>query len=396
MAVDLRQVFAAFLTASMFIMLGNMIKRDHVDPLLETVPASLGIQHDALGAAKPRMTKLNQNSYGPKEQNSAGIPCWKKASFKGIEQRDGYIFFSLTNGPENHASQVANAVAIARQLGATLVLPDVRGTKVGEKRNFAEIYDVNKFITSLDGVVRVANNISPAQISSKKLTTARVPNRVSEDFITSAIEPIFRTKRNLRLSQVASRTAGTRLIPVVGTLRSKSQKTHGRFVAVDLSVDLFGKKGCLKNSTASKQCYNAKEIGEFLKKIGFETDTMIYLTQSGWHSSLDALRNTFPNTFTKDAIMPADVKGKFMDLDEYKKFIDFYICLQSDVFVPAYPSRFYASVVGMKIASGKTQILVPAERDSASANDYVSPYIAKKSHFAYTCFCKDRNQSLIV
>lgn len=34
--IDLRQVMAAFLTFSMFVMLGNMIKRDHIDPLLVT------------------------------------------------------------------------------------------------------------------------------------------------------------------------------------------------------------------------------------------------------------------------------------------------------------------------------------------------------------------------
>lgn len=72
---------------------------------------------------------------------------------------------------------------------------------------------------------------------------------------------------------------------------------------------------------------------------------------------------------------------------EYEQFIDFNICSQSDVFVPAYPSRFYASVAGNRIASGKTQIFVPAEKTSEIASHYLSPYIARKSHFAHSCFC---------
>ncbi|KAL7137129.1 hypothetical protein ABFS83_10G072500 [Erythranthe nasuta] len=46
-------------------------------------------------------------------------------------------------------------------------------------------------------------------------------------------------------------------------------------------------------------CYNGERIREFLKKIGFHEDTTVYLTQAGWHTSLNALRNVFPNTFTK-------------------------------------------------------------------------------------------------
>ncbi|KAL2553914.1 O-fucosyltransferase family protein [Forsythia ovata] len=400
MAVDLRQVMAAILTFSMFIMLGNMVKRDHIDPLLESVQSSQSI--DQYNASKAKGVILTEVSYGPwKDQNEVRRPCWEIPSFKG-KQSSRYVYFFLSNGPEYHASQIANAVVVARHLGATLMLPDIRGTKLGEKRDFGEIYDVKKFVASLNGVVQVAE-VKPAEVSSMKFTAVRVPDRVSEDFITSKIEPIFRTKRYLRLvtyfdslSVAKSKetmhsnayqclaTFGSLKLQaelqdlvdsMVGTLRSMSQTTGGRFVAVDLRIDMLGKKRCQENVAASKRCYNAEEIGEFLKKIGFHKETTIYLTQTGWHSRLDALRNIFPNTFTKDAIVPADERAKFMGSEgrEYEQFVDFSICTQGDVFVPAYPSRFYASVAGNKIASGKTQIFVPAEKTSEMASDYLSP-----------------------
>lgn len=40
MAVDPRQVLAAFLTVTMFVMLGNMIKKDHFDDPVEVRPLS--------------------------------------------------------------------------------------------------------------------------------------------------------------------------------------------------------------------------------------------------------------------------------------------------------------------------------------------------------------------
>ncbi|KAL0426647.1 UNVERIFIED_CONTAM: protein MANNAN SYNTHESIS-RELATED 1 [Sesamum latifolium] len=417
MAVDLRQVMAAVLTFSMFIMLGNMIKRDHIDPLLEPLPVSPDVQYHALKVSKPGMVKLIETRNGPwMENNDSMNPCWTTPSSKGKVQSNGYIFFSLTHGPEYHASQLANAVAVAKRLGATLALPDIRGSKLGEKRRFGEIYDVDNFIRSLNGVVHVDKN-PPAELSNGRLPIVRVPNRVSEDFIASKVEPVFKSKRNLKIVTYFNPSAVSKgkadkssnayqclamfeslklqtdlqelADAMVGTLRSMSQSSRGRFIAVDLRVEMLGKKSCRETDETSKQCQNAEEIGVFLKKIGFHTDTTIYLTQTGWHSSLNALRDVFPNTFTKEAVIPADEKAKFMDSEshEYEKFIDFYMCTVGDVFVPAFRSRFYASVVGKRIADGNTQILLPAINTTTSAADYISPYIAKKSHFAYSCFC---------
>lgn len=89
--------------------------------------------------------------------------------------------------------------------------------------------------------------------------------------------------------------------------------------------------------------------------------------------------------------MPADKKPKFLDSEssEFAKVIDFYICSQSDVFVPAISGLFYANVAGKRISTGKNQILVPAtiSEATASASDFISSYISKKNHLAYSCFC---------
>lgn len=72
---------------------------------------------------------------------------------------------------------------------------------------------------------------------------------------------------------------------------------------------------------------------------------------------------------------------------ENEKLIDFYICEKGDVFVPAFGSRFYGSVAGRRIANGNAEIYVPSKNSSKSGDDVISPYVAKRSHFAYSCFC---------
>lgn len=93
----------------------------------------------------------------------------------------------------------------------------------------------------------------------------------------------------------------------------------------------------------------------------------------------------------QDAIIPAYEKAKYQitKSPEFEKVIDFQICTQADVFVPTISNLFYTNVVAKRIALGKTEVLVPTKKVSTSsaAMEYVSPYISKKSHWAYSCFC---------
>ncbi|XP_022844926.1 protein MANNAN SYNTHESIS-RELATED 2-like [Olea europaea var. sylvestris] len=177
---------------------------------------------------------------------------------------------------------------------------------------------------------------------------------------------------------------------LVNRLRTLSRKSNGQFVAVDLRLDILEKKGCHKNS-GSKSCYGPQDIAQFLRKIGYDKDTTVYVTESKWDSSLDSLKDFFPKTYTKESIMPMDKKDKFLasETSEYEKVIDYYICSESDVFVPAISGLFYANVAGKRISTGKTQILVPASipGSSASSGDFITHYVSKKNHFAYSCFC---------
>lgn len=420
--MDPRQLVAGILTITMFVMLGNMIHREHFrefsPPLLQH-PESTTMRYDATKAASENIPEtLPKDNEGPWKEDVLDLkPCWTKPVLEETEQSQGFVTFSLTNGPEYHVSQIADAVAVARYLRATLVVPDIRGSKPGDKRNFEEIYDVEKFIKSLDGVVKVVK-YQPDNISARNLEVLRVPNRVTEGHIAEQIEPIFRAKGNIRLAtyfpsvnmkKTDNDINSVACLAMFGTLelqpevqevvdsmverlRTLSRKSDGQFIAVDLRADILEKKGCQgKDGTGSKRCYSPQEIAIFLRKVGFNKDTAIYLTQSRWDDSLNVLKELFPKTYTKEGIMPADKKPKFLNADasEFEKVIDFYISSRSDVFVPAISGLFYANVAGKRIASGRTQILVPANVASSSASvaEFISHYVSRKNHLAYSCFC---------
>ncbi|KAL6568664.1 hypothetical protein OROHE_004348 [Orobanche hederae] len=412
MAVDPRQVLAGVLTLMMFVMLGNMIKRDHFDDAHPIV-------HGTNKASKNGLVSVAKGADEAwKEDGLTLKPCWQKPVLVEADESQGYVTFSLTNGPEYHVSQIADAVVVARYLQATLVIPDIRGSNPGDKRNFEDVYDVENFIASLDGVVKVVKS-QPSELSARNLAVVKVPNRVSEGHIAEAIEPLFRTKGNIRLvtyfpsvnmkkNKEKTNTDSIACLAMFGTLEPQAEvrevvdsiierlKTVSRksrqFVAIDLRIDILEKKGCHTNGgSGSKSCYGPQEIALFLKKIGFEKDTTVYVTQTKWHSSLDALKDLFPKTYTKESIMPMEKKEKFLNSDtsEFEKVIDYYICSESDVYIPAISGLFYANVAGRRIASGRTQILVPENipGSSAASEDFTSHYVSKKNHFAYSCFC---------
>ena len=175
-------------------------------------------------------------------------------------------------------------------------------------------------------MVRVVKH-QPAEISARNLAVVRVPNRVTENHIAENIEPIFSRKGNIRLAtyfpsvnmkktEQKSSMDSVACLAMFGTLelqpevhevvdsiierlRTLSRKSDGRFIAVDLRVDMLEKKGCQESGAAgAKSCYSPEEIVLFLRKIGFEKDTTVYLTQSRWDSRLDVLKDFFPKTYT--------------------------------------------------------------------------------------------------
>lgn len=216
-------------------------------------------------------------------------------------------------------------------------------------RNFRDVYDVEKFVKGLDGVVKVVKD-QPAEISGRNIAAVKVPNRVTEEFIAEKVKPAFRAKGNIRLAtyfpsvnmrKIEEKTGTDSLacLGMFGTLdlqpdvrevvdsmierlKTLSRKANGQFIAVDLRVDMLEKKGCQGNGAPrSKSCYSPQEIALFLRKIGFDKDTTLYLTQPRWDSSLDTLKDFFPKTYTKVCLSFSIKLTKFIKIVSFLNFI---------------------------------------------------------------------------
>lgn len=426
MQFDVKQVVAGFLTVAMFVMLINMIGNG---PLKFSSPEETALMAagdaEVLGESLETVVKSTRQDDTPKElwgkQGQALQPCWNE-HITGRQGRTwGYVTVKLSNGPQYHPLQVAEAVIVARYLGATLLLPTIKEAPKEPNSEFDKIYDVNNFISSLKDVVRVVGRL-PEDVRGVQPTVVKAPYKITSQYIEENVQPVFKQKviiqlmtlfsaSSLRAKDTDEEIEAIRCLVTYGALRFHSQvqklgervisrvreggdASGGRFIAVDLRVDVLKQKGCAQSENAkSKRCFNSQDVASFLKRLGFSTETAIYLTQSRWDSSLDALKEVFPNVYTKEYSMPFNEEKQILysGNTQFEKAIDFYVCRHSDVFVPAISGLSYVSIAGGRIALGKTQILVPTlgeDRLKLKVSAALSKFVTKKDHTAYSCFCK--------
>ncbi|KAK3435371.1 hypothetical protein EUGRSUZ_C00086 [Eucalyptus grandis] len=276
-------------------------------------PARSTIQFNSIKITGPSLAnKASANEQFWMNDSHKLKPCWNiSAPITGQQPSQGYITFSLTEGPEYHVSQIAVAVLVARELGATLMLPDIKGRKPGDKRTLQLQTEVWQLVNQIIGKLKTSGGESNGQFIAVDLR--------------------------------------------VEALQGNSCQRSG-------SVEM-------------KFCYHAQDFGEILTKIGISTETPIYVTRSRWHKNLKPLKDIFPKTYTKEFLMPPDKKEMFVSSAscELEKVMGFHLASESDIFVPASADLFYATVAGSRIASGRTRILVPTSTSSLShISPYIS------------------------
>lgn len=208
---------------------------------------------------------------------------------------------------------------------------------------FEDIYNIKHFISSLDGVVRVVGKL-PEDKAKMNRTVTSIPLRATREQINQTVRPVFEQQgglvvlgtflsaikgekedqemtalRCLVMYKALQYVSGIQKLGdrVISRMREAAPAASGRrFVAVDLQVDLLGHKTCNVTDAKKKRCLEPGEVGQFLKRVGFPSETAVYLTQSRWISSLESLQDMFPNVHTKVRSTSSGSHTMFADVAE--------------------------------------------------------------------------------
>ena len=192
-------------------------------------------------------------------------------------------------------------------------------------RDFEEIYDAEKFMTSMSDIVRVERRKRPTTLT-EKLVSIKVPYNANRDYIARNIKPLFKKTQKVRvITYFPSATMkegkvdkdmnpyscwatfeALRLKPELQevldsiTKRLRNHDANQQFVAIDYKGEMLRTTTCRSDANKGmKNCYNPVEIAQFLQRIGSPRDTTIYVTHSKIDRSLSPLKDIYSKIFTK-------------------------------------------------------------------------------------------------
>ncbi|GMI74426.1 hypothetical protein like AT1G76270 [Hibiscus trionum] len=298
-----------------------------------------------------------------------------------------YLLISTSGGLNQQRTGIVDSVVAAYILNATLVIPKLdQRSYWKDTSGFAEIFNVDRFISSLSRDVRIVKELPP--VGGKPWIPRRMslPRKCNEKCYLSRVLPVLIKKNAVEIRKFDYRLSNrletdlqklrcrvnyhaltfTDHILQIGRLlveRMKMKTKH--FIALHLRFepDMLAFTGCdygggekerkelgairkrwktLHSSNPAKmrrqgRCpLTPEEIGLMLRALGFGSDVHIYVASGevyGGEERLAPLKALFPNYHSKDTIATEEELAPFSKFSGRMAALDYIVCDESDVFV---------------------------------------------------------------
>ncbi|KAF7810738.1 protein ROOT HAIR SPECIFIC 17 [Senna tora] len=298
-----------------------------------------------------------------------------------------YLLIATSGGLNQQRTGIIDAVVAAYLLNASLVVPKLDQQSFWkDTSNFAEIFDVDWFISFLQNDVRIIKQLSDEEGKSVTPYSMRVPRKCTPECYEDRVLPrlvkkhaVLLTKFDYRLSNRLDADLQklrcrvnyhalkfTDSIQAMGRLlveRMRMKSKH--FIALHLRYepDMLAFSGCyyggggkerrelgairkrwksLHASNPEKvrrqgRCpLTPEEVGVMLRALGFGSDVHLYVASGevyGGEETLAPLKALFPNLHSKETILDKEELAPFAPFSSRMAAIDFIVSDQSDVFV---------------------------------------------------------------
>eukprot|EP00257_Ricinus_communis_P004243 XP_002517241.2 O-fucosyltransferase 38 [Ricinus communis] len=345
-------------------------------------------------------------------------PCVNPTlKFKVAQGWDRYMTVRSNGGLNQMRTGIADMVAVAHIMNATLVIPQLdKRSFWQDSSTFPDIFDELHFITSLQNDVRIVKEL-PKELESlprarkhftswsgmgyyeemtrlwKEFQVIHVPksdSRLSNNDLPLDIQRLRcrALYHALRFSPPIESLGKT----LVGRLISRG----GRYIALHLRYekDMLSFTGCnyglteaeseelrlmrestnhwkVKkiNSTEQREAgfcpLTPKEVGIFLQALGYSPSMIIYIAAGeiyGGESHLLELMARFPNTVFKETLATPEELKAFAKHASQTAALDYIISVESDVFVPSHSGNMARAVEGHRRFLGHRKTITPERR----------------------------------
>ncbi|GAY41494.1 hypothetical protein CUMW_059880 [Citrus unshiu] len=390
-------------------------------------------------APKPRhssLLKIALHRQIPTEQqselwsplvNQGWRPCAESTGTSSLPKKSrGYVQVFLDGGLNQQRMGICDAVAVAKILNATLVLPHLEVNPVWrDSSSFADIFDVDHFISSLRDEISIVKEL-PSEYSwssreyyatgirDTRIKTAPVhasancygiaaiapfSHRLAFDNLPTNIQHL-RCKVNFQALVFVPhiRKLGETIVHLLrhppGKLQASGTEFHkgrigdsevtgaGKFTVLHLRFDkdMAAHSACdfgggkaeklalakyrqviwqgrvLNSQFTDEELRNQgrcpltpEEIGLLLAALGFNNGTRLYLASHkvyGGEARISTLQKLFPLMEDKKSIASAEELTKIEGKASLSAAVDYYVSMQSDIFISASPGNMHNALVG--------------------------------------------------
>ncbi|XVE67288.1 hypothetical protein DITRI_Ditri08aG0148700 [Diplodiscus trichospermus] len=298
-----------------------------------------------------------------------------------------YLLIATSGGLNQQRTGIIDAVVAAYILNATLVIPGLdQHSYWKDSSGFAEIFNVDWFISSLSRDVEVIKELPPKGGKAWIPRSMRVPRKCNPKCYQTRVLPVLNKKHAVELTKFDYRLSNrletdlqklrcrvnyhalrfTDPVLEMGKLLVERMRIKAKhFIALHLRFepDMLAFSGCyygggekeraelgairkrwktLHASNPEKvrrhgRCpLTPEEIGLMLRALGFGSDVHVYVASGevyGGEETLTPLKALFPNFHSKETIATKEELGAFSSFSGRMAALDYIVCDESNVFV---------------------------------------------------------------
>ncbi|XP_050364645.1 O-fucosyltransferase 38 isoform X2 [Argentina anserina] len=342
-------------------------------------------------------------------------PCVKPTSkYKAATEQDHYMTVRSNGGLNQMRTGIADMVAVAHIMNATLVIPQLdKRSFWHDSSTFSDIFDEVHFIETLREDVKIVKEL-PQELAkvprARKHFTSWASTSYYEDMtqLWNEYQVIHVAKSDSRLAnndlpldiqrlRCRALYHALRFSPPIESFGKKLverlRARGGKYIALHLRYekDMLSFTGCSYgltdeeseelrimrentnhwkvkkiNSTEQRQgglCpLTPKEIGMFLRALGYPPSSLIYIAAGeiyGGSTRLMELTSRFPNIVFKETLATQEELKAFTNHASQTAALDYVISVESDVFVPSYSGNMARAVEGQRRFLGHRKTITP-------------------------------------
>ncbi|XP_012480518.1 O-fucosyltransferase 6 [Gossypium raimondii] len=324
-----------------------------------------------------------------------------------------YLLISTSGGLNQQRTGIVDSVVAAYILNATLVVPRLdQRSYWKDASGFAEIFNVDRFISSLSRDVKIIKELPLKGGQPWIPRRMAVPRKCNERCYQTRVLPVLTKKQAIELRKFDYRLSNrletdlqklrcrvnyhaltfTDPILDMGKLLVERMRMKAKhFIALHLRFepDMLAFTGCyygggdkerrelgkirrrwkaLHASNPEKmrrqgRCpLTPEEIGLMLRALGFGSDVHIYVASGevyGGEETLAPLKALFPNFHSKETIATEAELAPFSSFSSRMAALDYIVCDESDVFVSNNNGNMVRMIAGRRRYFGHKPTIRP-------------------------------------